>query len=216
MFENKTYPIFGFPTFISSLKDDKFDRKGIISSIEKNYNIDKKRNCWDEGNLHHSLFDEKNNNRFNKVDFKSLIPIYHKHIIEFTDRLDWDRPPKYTFEIVNYTCMNEGGSMPFHVHKKCDFSAVRYLQYDSTKNNSTRFLNPQTYLPDYIEAQHPSMKKLLNSHHNVNSFLLKDWMFKVWQDDLIIFPAFLRHDVPEIKQTNKLRMTISFNISLHA
>ena len=213
MYKKNILPLFGLPTYITTLKDEKFDRKNIISTIEKNYQINKKRNSWSEGNLHHSLFDEKNKD--NKVNFNSLIPIYHKHIIEFIDKLYLNKVPKYTFEIVNYTCMDTGGYMPFHVHKKCDFSAVHYLQYDDSVNNSTRFLNPLTYLPDYIQSQHPITHKILDTNHTVNSFILKDWMYLVKMDDLIIFPACLRHDVTEVKKTDKLRMTISINISLY-
>jgi hypothetical protein len=212
---NKIIPLFGFPTYISYLGDEKYDKKKIIKAIENNYKINKKRNCWEEGNLHHSLFDDKNNNKYNKINLDTLKPIYHKHILKFIDSLKLNYAPNYHYEIVNYTCMDVDGYMPFHIHKKCDFAAVHYLQYDNTNNNATRLLNPLTYLPDFIESEYPNTFKKLDKNVSDNSFMLKSWVYNTQEDDLLIFPASLRHDVSQLKKTNKLRITISLNITLN-
>ena len=75
--------LFGFPVYRVSLKNEKYDRKNIISTIEKNFKKDPTRNAWDShGDLasvmHHS-YDDKNNN-FLKPNYESLLPIYKKHI----------------------------------------------------------------------------------------------------------------------------------------
>ena len=96
--------LFGFPVYRTSLNNEKYDKKKIISTIEKNFKKDPIRNVWDSrGDLasvmHHSYSDK--NNDFLNPDYKSLLPIYKKHIEIYLDEMSFIENFSYKFEIVN-------------------------------------------------------------------------------------------------------------------
>jgi len=210
--------LFGFPVYRASLKDEKYERKKIISAIEKNFKKDPIRNAWDsKGDLasvmHHS-YDDKNND-FLKPDYKSLLPIYKKHVELYLNEMSFIDNFSYKYEIVNYTCMKENQYMVPHVHRDCDFSAVHYVQYDDVTNNSTLFYNGNSqYLCNYIEDNRTSLFSKINYQLPHNAWMFKNFKYATKKDDLVIFPAYLEHSVPHVKKSNKNRITIAFNISI--
>ena len=79
--------IFGFPLINTRIDKKSYNKKNIISNIEKNFNINNFRNNWDnESVLHHSNNDW-DNEKFNKINFETLIPIYKKIIINIFNSL---------------------------------------------------------------------------------------------------------------------------------
>jgi hypothetical protein len=78
--------VFGFPIFISSIDENKFNKKELILKIEENYKKNKTRNLWDsKSNIHHS-FEDNNNINFNKITYEQLIPLYKEKIIEYLNQ----------------------------------------------------------------------------------------------------------------------------------
>lgn len=211
--------LFGFSMYRTSLKKKKYERKKIISAIEENFKKDPVRNNWDsEGDLssvmHHS-YNDKNNN-FIEPDYRSLIPIYNKQIQIYLKKIGFKNNFSYKFEIINYTCMIENQYMVPHVHRDCDFSAIHYIQYDDTTNNSTLFYNGNSqHLCNYIEDKRTFLYSNVDTMLPHNSWMFKNFKYITKQDDLVIFPAYLEHSVPHVKKSNKNRITISFNISVY-
>ena len=39
--------LFGFPVMIEKIDKESYDKKSIISTIEKNFKLNKKRNLWE-------------------------------------------------------------------------------------------------------------------------------------------------------------------------
>ena len=72
----KLTQLYGYPIGIATIDNNLYDKKTIIKTIENNFKKNKKRNKWDPfSNLHHS-YDDKDNSSQQKVDFKTLYPLY--------------------------------------------------------------------------------------------------------------------------------------------
>ena len=59
--------MYGLPSFTAAINPDLYEKKEILSQIEKNYEVSKVRNEWNttsyiKTDIHHSLEDEKNPN----------------------------------------------------------------------------------------------------------------------------------------------------------
>ena len=75
-----THTLFGFPVIMTKLDPKSYDKKSIVSAIEKNFKLNKTRNNWDTQSVMHHSYDDVNNPRYHKVKFASLIPVYQKII----------------------------------------------------------------------------------------------------------------------------------------
>ena len=69
--------LFGFPVMIQKIDQKSYNKKSIISTIEKNFKLNKKRNRWDKQSvLHHAYKDFNNpNSKFQTIDLKNNIII---------------------------------------------------------------------------------------------------------------------------------------------
>ena len=80
--------------------------------------------------------------------------------------------------------------------------------YFHTMNNTkvTNFSNP---LPLYSTHQYPGCRegKISDSH-------FKYWTPNIKDGDIILFPPYLKHTVPPSGNSEKIRFTFSFNLSL--
>ena len=77
----------------------------------------------------------------------------------------------------------------------------------------TRFNNPAFYssLAKYVQV---STINVLDFSSPDNSYLLEDFTMPSQEDDMIIFPSILNHEVPEQSPTKEPRITISTNVKL--
>ena len=108
--------------------------------------------------------------------------------------------------------MTEGQYMKSHLHTGADFSAVHYLQYDDSLNNSTTYENTSHHSL-YINYIRPEFVNNFNNEDEKNSWMFNTFKLPTKQDDLVIFPAMLYHSIAKVK-TNKKRMTIIFNFEV--
>jgi hypothetical protein len=205
--------LFGYPVYRSSIDPKKYDKKNIISSIEKNYKKNPKRNEWEKNdllksNIHHLSMDEKNQ-EYAFVDFSSLIPLYTKEIEKFVSNLELKNEISFYYEIVNYTASSSDQFMNSHVHT-CDFSGVHYIQFH--KNHfSTFFRNPASYA-NYLPQISHDLVNSLDHKYLKNSWANKLWNFETKEDDIVIFPGAAEHFVPPSEESEIIRMTVVFNI----
>jgi uncharacterized protein (TIGR02466 family) len=210
--------LFGLPTYRTSLLNERYNKEDLIKVVLKNYDKDKNRNNWDKNSLecskiHHFLNDESNL-FFDTPNFNPLLPIYKKHITNFLNNLKLKKNFNFNFKIVNYSCMTEGQHMKSHIHTDCDFSAIHYLKFDESFNDSTLFYNSNSY-SKYLNVLRPGILNYFNNEDEKNSWIFYNYKFNTKEDDLIIFPSVLDHGVPVV-ESKKHRITISINISLES
>jgi hypothetical protein len=205
--------LFGFPIYKKSLKNEDYDRDGLLDTIQKNYDKDNNRNKWATGftDMHHSVCDD-DNTTFEKPNYQTLLPLYNNCISEYLNSFKLKNPVKYNFRIVNYTCMTNGQYMEPHVHSNADFTGVHYIQYDSDVNNSTTFDNSNDYAK-FISTLRPSLIKNFDENTPENSFLFRNIKLDTNQDDVVIFPAVLTHSISKVI-TSRKGITVIFNFDI--
>ena len=204
--------IFGFPTVTTKIDENSYDKKSIISTIEKNFKINKERNKWDKWSiLHHSNNDESNP-EYHKVKFDTLVPVYKKVISKILDSMPI-LAVDFKFTIANYTCLSNSHYMAPHRHPSSDFTAVHYIQFDKEHHTSTVFENTLSHV-DYIYQLRPEFPKILSRKHSSNSWVYDNWKLNVEEDDFCFSPAFLKHKVEPQTSKNKNRITLVLNISV--
>jgi hypothetical protein len=206
-------PLFGFPIHITNINEKLFEKNQIISDIEYNYGLNKNRNLWDtDSNLHHSYNDE-NNNSYKKINYNSLIPLYNNEIKKYIDNFKFKEKVTYKFNVVNYTCTTKSQYMKSHYHNDSDFTAVHYLKYNQGYHKPTFFENTNSYV-DFLPYLRPNLKNLLDPTDLKNSWILKNYYFNVKENDIVISPAFLFHNVPAQNETDETRITVVLNITI--
>ncbi len=208
--------LFGIPFYRAKVNPSSFDKMEIIDKITRNYNIDPTRNAWDgvallRSNLHHA-YSDWDNDKFEKVDFTSLSSVYEGHIRNFLDTFEFKSPYRYQFSIVNYTCYGKDQFMLEHEHLHCDFSAVHYLKFNPQVHKPTVYTNP-LYFSNFTTL---ALSEKLYKDTNINlynSWLTHNFHLGVMEDDFIITPGVLRHQVP-MSSSDELRIALVVNIKL--
>lgn len=209
--------MFNIPYWKYSVDPNTFDKQKILSDIELNYKIDNNRNKWDGGldlpsNLHHSNKD-KGNTKFRNIDYSSIVPVYHNIFNEFCKTLNLISSFKYSFSITNYTAMKAGQYMRPHNHiGDSDFTCIHYLKYNSKKHQPTVFHNANHWADDYQYIR-PKFYKKLDPNNEEHSYLLKYYKVGVEENDFLITPSSVIHEVPPFK-SDELRVTLVCNLQI--
>ena len=212
----KNITLFGLPVLIVKMDKKSYDKKSIISTIEKNFKLNKKRNLWDKTSVLHHAYNDFSNPQYHKVNFDTLIPVYKKTLIAIFKNMAFNAHqtiPHFDFRIVNYTCLSKSNYMAPHIHPVTDFTAVHYIQFDSKHHTPTVFENHLSHT-EYIGELRPELFKILSSKPSSNSWAYRDWTLDVQEDDFCLSPAFLPHRIYPQTSKNKNRITIILNISL--
>lgn len=202
--------MFDLPVKQYSLNPLSYNKEEIISCIENNFNKDPIRNakpCM--GSLHQSLYDT--NDGYETPNYELIKPIYAKAIDRYLTDLNLIGC-KFNFYIANYTCISEHTNMRSHFHTEADFSAVHYIQYDKKIHSSTRFNNPFVW-NDYKKFVRPKLHTFLPNQIE-NSWFYDWWECEVEEDDIVFFPALLKHEITTQKKSDKYRISIALNIEL--
>ena len=99
-----------------------------------------------------------------------------------------------------------------HAGGKCDFSAIHFLKYDDNIHSPPIFRNPTG--KSRLFSSQKNKERLKDKNNIVNSVYNQIYTpTNIKEGDLIIFPSWLEHVVPQNK-SNELRITVSFNIDL--
>ena len=103
--------------------------------------------------------------------------------------------------------------MKAHTHPEYDFSCTHYINYNPEIHSSLRFVNSS---PTGLFG-----REIMNEQYDIadrsnlsNSYLYGDYDYPAVEDDMIIFPATLQHEVPVQKETDELRIVVVTNIKL--
>ena len=206
--------LFGFPVGIYKINYNDYDKQKIVSDIIHNYKIDTNRNKWDsDSNLHHENGDT-DNDKFRKINYSSLLPLYDEKVKEYLSNFKFREDYRYRFNIVNYTCTSKGQFMKKHIHPG-QFSAAHHIKFNKEEHKGTTFHNRHPYI-DYMELfkkdkKFNSIKDISDISH---SWSMKDWTFHVDEDDICFSPASLMHSVSQVK-SDDLRITIIINVDIY-
>ena len=209
--------LFSCPIYRTRIDRNLYDKEKIINDILYNKNLKNTRNDTHQiigssvSDTHHSYLDFDNEN-FRIIDYEKLVAAYHKIFEEFFNKeLNTTKSFEFEFEIVNYSAITEGQWLPLHEHIGYDFATVHYLNFKKD-HNQTMFKNPAIFAP-FIKNIQPKMYSISNTDSD-NSYLYGFFTFPVKEDDMVIFPAALEHEIAPQGPTKEPRITISTNIKI--
>jgi uncharacterized protein (TIGR02466 family) len=195
----------------TKISPDTYDKQKLIENIEYNYHIDPHRNLWDkESDIHHTYGDWLNK-KFKILNFDLLLKQYDKAIKTFMDQLYLKPGTKYSYSIDNLTATKTGQHMKAHAHDDAAFSSVHYLSLKK-EHSRTRFVNPSIAMV-YTKTWSHVVPFFQNRIENSGYYQYYD--VEAEEDDLIIFPAYLMHQVEKNLETEHIRITNVVNIVLH-
>ena len=206
--------LFGFPVHKIRIDPNSYDKDKIVNDIKENYEIDNSRNEWGTSNLHHA-YNDWNNEKFIDINYNKLKEVYHKTFEDFfQNNFKFSKSFNYQWNIVNYTAIKTGQSMRSHIHEEYDFSCTHYINFNPEKHSCIRFVN---FSPMGLFGQSIT-KSTFDVADNVdisNSYLHGGWHYPLSEDDMIIFPGSLHHEVPRQEETDELRICVVTNIKLY-
>tara|TARA_R110000796_G_scaffold245499_1_gene369771 strand:+ start:44 stop:694 length:651 start_codon:yes stop_codon:yes gene_type:complete len=205
--------MWGLPILKTNLDSKLYNKKQIVKTIKQNYQKEQKRQEWSDSfygtNIHHSNCDDDNIN-FLKPNYSELIPLYQEIIFHYFKYINLKKI-KIDFRIVNYTASSHDSFMEPHLHSDCHFSMIHYIKFNQEQHQSTVFLNPFAF-HEYWPGQN-EINKNINKNLIKPSFVSREAKLHTIEDDIIIFPAILKHFVKN-KKSNDLRIVISTNITI--
>jgi hypothetical protein len=196
-----------------------YDKKSITDTLSRNYEKQPKRDVWNKGktNIHH-YYNDWYNEKFEKVNTDTIIPIYTNVFDDFFKNIKFSIPVRYYFVIENFTVLSTEQHMQSHDHltitddMECIFSAIHYLKYKED-HSKTVFHNPLQMMPFDILYKH--YRGHLDEFYYENSTYHNEYYLNILEDDMIIFPAYLRHHVTENLNKTDLRMASVINVYMY-
>ena len=210
--------LFSCPIYKIRIDPNSYDKEKIINDIKynkslKNTRNDPHQNIGSPSDIHHG-YQDLDNEDFRPINYEKLTNKYQETFQRFFDKEIYSAKKfKFKFEIVNYAAMTAGQWLPSHNHLGFDdFATIHYLNF---KNDHalTCFYNPATFA-QYIKYIRPKMYNISDNMVSENSYLYELFTFPVKEDDMIIFPAALNHEIMPQGPTKEPRITISSNIKI--
>ena len=197
---------------------ESYNKSELLNCIESNYDLDSTRNQWGDGhNNWHHYYGDWSNEKFKQLNLDELKVQYQKIVENFISNLELNSNVDYSWKIVNVSANKTFQKMDAHDHLDIDFdtgiytnyAAVHYLNFKK-EHTGTNFYNPLTIALHAKTLDHTDfyVDNLNNSEYFYQLSLHTE------EDDVIIFPSYMKHSVGVIKETENLRVTIAFNIGI--
>jgi hypothetical protein len=207
--------LFSCPIYKIRIDPNSYDKEKILKDIKYNKSLKNTRNSLQEnfGNcdIHHSYKDHNNEN-FRTINYEKLLVVYQKFFKFFFDKvLFTTKQFNWNFEIVNYSAITEGQYFPIHNHIESAFAMVHYLNFKDD-HKLTRFYNPATFA-QYMRNIRPELYNVVSDTID-NSYMYEFFDMPVEEDDILIFPATLNHEIPAQGPAKEIRITISSNLEI--
>ena len=109
--------------------------------------------------------------------------------------------------------MTTGQYMRPHNHiGDSDFTCIHYVKFNSKKHQSTVFHNANHWADDF-QYLRPELYSKLDPGNEKHSYLLKYYQVPTKENDFIITPSAVLHEVPSFK-SDELRVTIVVNLQI--
>ena len=103
---------------------------------------------------------------------------------------------------------NKGSAIFMHI-AKASYTRTKGCISLKKEHQVTKFYNP-LIIAQYASTISDVKKLVANDISNSNYF--HHWNLEVEEDDFILFPSYLKHEVTETPKTENLRVTLSTNI----
>ena len=209
--------MFNVPHWKYTIDPNSYDKDKLLEDVNHNYSLDKSRNKWDKGNflasdLHHSNRD-KGNPKFRNINYAQVTKQYQSIFTRFCNELELTKTFNYEFNVVNYTAMKSGQYMRPHNHiGDSDFTCIHYVKFNSKKHQSTVFHNANHWADDF-QYLRPELYSKLDPGNEKHSYLLKYYQIPTKENDFIITPSAVLHEVPSFK-SDELRVTLVVNLQI--
>ena len=221
--------LFSCPIYKIRIDPNSYDKEKIINDILYNKSLSNTRTSsdklhgFDNCNIHHSYkADDNESEDFRPINYKKLIDVYQEIFNEFFSKelKVTTKTFKYWFNIENYSAIPEGQYLPIHDHigttnteHRSDFSTIHYLNYKQGEHVPTRFHNLADY-GNLAKNVQPVLFDALDTSDPDNSMYFDNFSFRREEDDFIIFPSILRHEITAQLPTEHIRITISTNLTV--
>ena len=196
--------LFPVTLYHTNVRENSVIQREVLATIQKCYEekelpipngwlTDKLTTSFDQNELNHKIFESE-----------KIHELYMKYVSSV-----FDKPVTFSLEDMWFNYYIDGeyqeehhhiNSSPFHppVH----FSCIHYLKYDEEEHVSTTFHDPISTLRAH-------------SFEMESNYCKENWVPKVKEGDLLIFPSYLVHHVKKSKPTpDNPRITIAFNLRL--
>ena len=209
------------PIFYKSIIDPLlYNKDELYLDLKHNYTLNNSRKVeeaaadyFPDTNFH-VYYKDWDNLNYKKIDFTLLYNQYTRVIEEFLSTIGFNNNIEYKWYTVNINVAKNGfldehdhnGSIQEYKDWPHQFSLVHYFSL-KPHHSTTTFLNP-------IGACTGLGKKLDNTAIE-NSSYFQNFNLPMLEDDIIIFPCYIRHRVDESKiTTDDLRITVAINIKI--
>ena len=211
--------LFSLPIYQIKIDPNLYDKEKILSDIEYNKSLQNSRNATHQkigrynSDIHHS-YNDLDNEDFRIINYEKLLVVYQEIFKFFFDKVLFTKKQfNWDFEIVNYSAITEGQYFPIHNHIESAFATIHYLNFKDD-HALTRFNNPATFA-EYMRNIRPELYNIVGDGID-NSYMHEFFDVKAEEDDILIFPAVLQHQIPPQGQTKESRITISSNLMIGA
>ena len=210
--------LFALPIFKVRIDPNSYDKEKIVKDIKYNKSL-KREACtyvtqFGTDNKKDSFEKKYDDVTFRPINFDKLKVEYSKVFDKFfNENIFTKKPFRWELDIRSYSAILEGLRIGSHNHLTEDsFSTCHYVNFKK-EHVFTRFNNPAFYssLAKFVQV---STINVLDFSSPDNSYLLEDFTMPSQEDDMIIFPSILNHEVPEQSPTKEPRITISTNVKL--
>ena len=214
--------LFSCPIYKIRIDPNSYDKEKIINDILYNKSLnnirnDPHQNIGNPSKIHHCYEDFENEN-FRLIDYEKLSVVYSEIFEEFlNNEIFTIKEFKWLFMILNYAAVTEGQWLPAHNHLGNDecgdgFACIHYLNFKKD-HILTDFHNPVKFAP-FIKLIQSELNDILDRKILDNSYFFEQYRLEVEEDDMLIFPAALDHEIAEQPPTKEPRITISTNITI--
>ena len=209
--------IFSCPIYKIRIDPDSYDKEKILNDINHNKSLKNVRNNsyanFANLNIHHSYHDG-DNEEFRPINYEKLTVAYTEIFKEFFDKeIVAIKSYEWRFEIVNYLAATEGQNLTSHNHFPTDdFAAVHYLNFKD-EHAPTMFNNPANFAP-FLRYLRPELFNVLEGTCMDNHYIQENFAWKVKEDDMLIFPSAINHEIRAQGPTKEPRITIATNLKI--
>ena len=204
-----THSIFQTQIYKVKIDPSSYDKQSIIDTCIKNYEEKPYHNLWDDvSDLHHYHCDFSN-----APDMRSLGKSYGKTINDYMASIKGKF--NYRWKIINLAVNSKYMKLHDHYYRRKGwqgmFGSTHYISYDKESHTPTKFENPLVF----AQYRHNTndINNLLDQNDYNNSAYWPDSGLDVEEDDMIIFPSYLKHVVENgYKPGSKPRIVCVTNI----
>ncbi len=199
----KAFPI---SIFKSKVKNNDYLKELLVGKISKNSEKLKTPDGWSTNNIKTSYMGEPEGSEL-FFPGSQYVEILKENYLTTLDDI-FDREYSVLIYDMWYNYYTDGEYQEDHNHlgsvfKPIHFSCIHFLSFDSSQHVSPHFVDP--------------LSQIRTFSFELDKTEYDDTFFpQIKEGDFLMFPSYLTHGVSPCTKTDYPRITISFNINIHA